>query len=84
MLELWKKFPTSAVCGESETIEHFFMHCVTHLVHRNTIKCKLLSIGVNFNFKKILGGGNFSLTKQMHIVEHVAKFLFDTNKMWDL
>ena len=70
-------------CGESETIEHFLMHCVTHMVHRNTLKSKLLSIGVNFNFKNILGRGNFSLTNQMHIVEHVAKYLFDTNKMWE-
>ena len=43
-----------------------------------TLKSKLLGIRVNFNFKNILGGGNFTLTKQMHIVEHVAKFLFDT------
>ena len=71
-------------CGESETIEHFFMHCVTPTVHRNTLNRKLLSIGVNFNFKNILGGGNFTFTKKIQIVEHVAKFLFDNNKMCEL
>ena len=63
-------------CGE-----HFLMHCVTHMVNKHTPKSKLFSIGVNFNFKNILEELNFTLTKQMQILEHVAKFLFDTNKM---
>ena len=37
-------------CGDPETIEHFLMYCVTHIVNRNTLKSKLLSIEANFNF----------------------------------
>ena len=44
----------------------------------------LTNIGVELNLKNILGGGNFSLAKQESIVEYVAKFLFDTNKIWEL
>ena len=46
----------------------------------NTPKTKILTSEVNFNFKYIRGGWNFTLTKQMQIVEHVTKFLFDNYK----
>ena len=70
----------SCECGDLETIEHFLLRC-EHALYRNVLKNMLTNIGVELNLKNILGGGNFSLAKQVLIVEYVAKFLFDTYKI---
>ena len=74
----------ACICGDPETIEHFLLNCNAYAHNRTTLQNRLTSIGVNINLKNILGGGNFSLTKQMLIVDYVAEFLFDTNKIWVL
>ena len=76
----------SCECGDLETIEHFLLRWHEHAQYRNVLKNMLMltNIGFELNLKNILGGGNFSLAKQVLIVEYVAKFLFDTNKIWEL
>ena len=74
----------SCECGDLETIEHFLLRCDEHAQYRNVLKNMLTNIGVELNLKNILGSGNFSLAKQVLIIEYVAKFLFDTNKICEL
>ena len=52
-----------------ETIEHFLLRCDEHAQYRNVFKNMLTNIWVELNLKSILGGGNFSLAKQVLIVE---------------
>jgi len=72
------------VCGEIESVQHFIMECPLYEQSRADMRLKLLHLGVECNFRNVLGGGKFDYALQDKIVEIVSLYLHRTGKLGQL
>ena len=68
-------------CGIIETIEHFLLDCTLFGNERDILKTSLDRIKVPVNLINLLGGGQFKLDIQIQILNAVAIFLRQTDKL---
>ena len=71
-------------CGVVETIEHFLLNCTLFDQERKILKDSLDRIKVPVNLINILGGGKSRPEMQTQIINAVAIFLSQTNKLKEI
>ncbi|KAF2365792.1 Ribonuclease H-like domain [Trinorchestia longiramus] len=55
-------------CGQVETVEHFLLNCDNYSAQRHPLKRLLQCLGLQFNLKNVLGGGDYSSGVQLRII----------------
>jgi len=71
-------------CGIYETPQHLLIDCIRYSAIRNVLKRKLEQNNIQFNFKNLLGGGEFEPQKQIFIRQYVWDFLTKIGKSNDI
>ena len=71
-------------CGRPEDIDHIFLRCPLYNTERDHLRQNLNSINVPLTKKNLLGGGSYGEAIQMSIVEYIASYLTQINKLYSL
>ena len=76
------KAPTDRChCGQIENIRHILVECRLYHAQRQTMIRKFNCINVGFDFKNLLGGGDFPLESQNKIISIVTTYLKNIGKL---
>jgi len=67
-------------CGQNETVKHYLMECTQYRDERRKLQQILANNGIDFNMSNILGGGNYSVSTQRHIMDETWRYVIDTQK----
>lgn len=68
-------------CETEDTVYHFLMECDNYTQIRQSLILQLQSLGVPFNIKCLLGGGQYDRIVQKKIFKLLVTFLKATNRM---
>ncbi|KAF2361867.1 Ionotropic glutamate receptor [Trinorchestia longiramus] len=71
-------------CGHVKTVEHFLLNYDNYSAQRDPLKRLLQCLGLWFNLKNVLGGGDHSSRVQLRIIRVLAQFLSTVGRLDDL
>ncbi|KAF2344685.1 Ribonuclease H domain [Trinorchestia longiramus] len=71
-------------CGQVETVEHFLLNCDNYSAQHHPLKRLFQCLGLQFNLKNVLGGGDSSPRVQLCIIRVLAQFLSTVGRLEDL